>query len=233
MTKRLRRQRCRSSKTREARWRKVSLTSSRTFHFIPCSACSRMHAVTLHLIKRIHSVIRHAAAHHTSALLLFVMLLLCLLPPVFCCRYYRPKPREAPHARPSTPSTASTPCSPTETRTSPRSLRSVPSLVSFPFCKSQKRKGALKSLQPRPTQPCCVSSASAQRPGPRQPGAAHHSSDHPGSPGPAGPRTVRRTSQISCRQLHCEGFAHERQGTRVTSTSTFIQFCCDIVSVVM
>lgn len=47
------------------------------------------------------------------------------------CRYYRPKPSEAPLVRPSMPSTASMPCSPTETHTLLRSLRSVSSAMLF------------------------------------------------------------------------------------------------------
>lgn len=58
-------------------------------------------------------------------------------------------------------------------------------------------------------------SAPTQKSGPCKPGAAHHSFDHPGSPGPVGPRAVCRAAKVSSRQLHCEGSAHERQGTNI------------------
>lgn len=72
----------------------------------------------------------------------FVMVFSGLLPQVFSCRYCRPKPREAPLARPSMPSTASTPCSPTETHTSPKSSRSVSpiSLVLYLFYTSKEKE---------------------------------------------------------------------------------------------
>ena len=141
MTRRLQRQRCRSSRTQAARWKRVSLTSNRMFHR-PIDTWSRACAITLfHQAfkkekKKKNCGCSYFGRRHLlwacwilhglwQCFLWFVMVLLCVLPLVCCCRYYRPKPRGAPLARPSMPSTASMPCSPTETRTSPRSLRSV------------------------------------------------------------------------------------------------------------
>lgn len=134
MTRRSQRLRCRSSRTQAANWKRVFLTSNRTFHclndaFSHSRAYSRMCAVTLWclIIHRNHwlFIFWTDTLWASCTLYGFVMLFSCLLPQVFCCRYCRPKPREAPLARPSMPSTVSTPCSATETHTSPKSSRSV------------------------------------------------------------------------------------------------------------
>lgn len=146
MMKRLQRPRCRSSRTQAARWRRVSLTSNRTFlNLIDtsncCFACSRTIAITLdqmisYIFITLWLFILCQKALALSVLHL-VTALYCLLLPVFCCRYCRLKPREDRHDRPSMPSTASMPCSPTGTRTSLRSLRLVSPVDScrFPILK--------------------------------------------------------------------------------------------------
>lgn len=110
MMKRLQRLRCRSSRTQEARWKKVFLTSNRTFHclidsFIRCLACSSMYAILLYLI--IHNnntVIIHILAWNTC----FECAALCngaLLPappsvllPVLQAKAKRGPPRQAKYA---------------------------------------------------------------------------------------------------------------------------------------
>lgn len=121
---------CRSSRTQATKWKRVSLTSNRTFlfpHFIYIIKIKQNPGsptrASFISVKCVQAVILFFVTSSSSLPDSNGVLLLLLL--VFYCRYCKPKLREAPLDRPSMRSTASMRCSPTGTHTLPKSLRSV------------------------------------------------------------------------------------------------------------